>query len=144
MNRKPILIVLAILGLAGCTTLAPDYTRPPAPVPAAWPSGPAYKETASQPTGVAAADLAWRDFFVAEGLRKVIELALANNRDLRLAALTMEKTRALYQIQRAELFPPVTGLLWPHPQPERSSLGAVPGQRTGPPQCADHAGKRSF
>ena len=107
MNRKPILIVLAILGLAGCTTLAPDYTRPPAPVPAAWPSGPAYKETASQPTGVAAADLAWRDFFVAAGLRKVIELALANNRDLRLAALAMEKTRALYQIQRAEHFPAV-------------------------------------
>ena len=107
MNRKPILIVLAILGLAGCTTLAPDYTRPPAPVPAAWPSGPAYKETASQPPGVAAADLAWRDFFVAAGLRKVIELALANNRDLRLAALAMEKTRALYQIQRAELFPAV-------------------------------------
>ncbi len=107
MNRKPLLIVVALLGLAGCTTLAPDYTRPAAPVSAAWPSGPAYKESAAPATGVAAADLAWRDFFVDAGLRKVIELALVNNRDLRLAALTIEKTRALYQIQRAGLFPTV-------------------------------------
>ena len=107
MNRKPLLIVVALLGLAGCTTLAPDYTRPAAPVSAAWPSGPAYKESAAPATAVAAADLAWRDFFVAAGLRKVIELALVNNRDLRLAALTIEKTRAQYQIQRAGLFPTV-------------------------------------
>jgi multidrug efflux system outer membrane protein len=107
MIRKPFLLVAAFLGLAGCATLAPDYTRPPAPVPAAWPSGPAYKESAAQPTGGAAADLAWRDFFISPGLRKVIELALANNRDLRLAALNLEKTRALYQIQRAELSPAV-------------------------------------
>ena len=39
--------------------------------------------------------------------QKVIELALANNRDLRVAALTIEKTRALYQIQRADLFPQI-------------------------------------
>ena len=37
-------------------------------------------------------------------LEKVIELALSNNRDLRIAALNVEKARALYGVQRADLF----------------------------------------
>ncbi|MDP3126143.1 MAG: efflux transporter outer membrane subunit, partial [Thiobacillus sp.] len=40
-------------------------------------------------------------------LREVIALALANNRDLRVAALNIEKARAQYRIQRADLFPAV-------------------------------------
>ena len=42
-----------------------------------------------------------------ERLQKVIGLALANNRDLRVAALNIERARGLYRIQRAELFPDV-------------------------------------
>ena len=38
-------------------------------------------------------------------MRKVIALALANNRDLRVAALNIERAQALYRIQRAALFP---------------------------------------
>ncbi len=52
-------------------------------------------------------DLAWREFFTDPGLRAVIELALANNRDLRIAALNVEKVQALYRIQRSELYPGV-------------------------------------
>ena len=40
-------------------------------------------------------------------LQQVIDLALANNRDLRVAALNVERTQALYRIQRAELLPTV-------------------------------------
>lgn len=40
-------------------------------------------------------------------LEKVIELALSNNRDLRIAALNVENARALYGVQRADLFPTV-------------------------------------
>jgi multidrug efflux system outer membrane protein len=53
------------------------------------------------------ADIPWQDFFADQQLRKVIALALENNRDLRIAALNIEKMRALYQIQRSELFPNV-------------------------------------
>jgi len=87
--------------------MAPKYSQPTAPVPTEWPNGPAYKEVAARPDDMSAADIAWRDFFVDERLQKVIGIALANNRDLRVAALNIEKTRALYQIQHAELFPPV-------------------------------------
>jgi outer membrane protein, multidrug efflux system len=104
-----ILTITAVL-LTGCTMI-PEYTRPEAPIPAAWPSGPSYKDPPSTQGASAAADLQWRAFFADERLQKIIDTALKNNRDLRLAALNVEKARALYRIQRAELFPIVeTGL----------------------------------
>jgi multidrug efflux system outer membrane protein len=57
---------------------------------------------------VMASSVAWRDYFVDPGLDRLIELALQNNRDLKIAALTIEKTRALYQIQRSDLLPEIT------------------------------------
>jgi multidrug efflux system outer membrane protein len=99
-------IALALVLLSGCT-LIPAYERPPAPVPAAWPSGPAYKQTASMQYALSAAGLKWRQFFTDERLQEVIATALQNNRDLRVAALNVERARALYRIQRAELLPTV-------------------------------------
>ncbi|TFG42836.1 MAG: efflux transporter outer membrane subunit [Syntrophobacterales bacterium] len=103
-GKSPLLLVFAAVLFAGCTMI-PEYTRPEAPVPADWPSGLAYKETPSTQGASLAADLQWREFFPDERLQKVIEAALNNNRDLRLAALNVERARALYGIQRAELFP---------------------------------------
>jgi outer membrane protein, multidrug efflux system len=99
-------IALAAVFLSGCTMI-PKYERPPAPVPAAWPSGPAYKQAASMQNVPLAAGLKWRQFFTDERLQQVIEAALYNNRDLRVAALNVERARALYRIQRAELLPTV-------------------------------------
>jgi multidrug efflux system outer membrane protein len=98
-----VLAIAAVL-LTGCS-MAPKYTRPEAPVPAGWPSGPAYKETPATQGAPVAADLQWREFFTGEQLRAIIETALKDNRDLRVAALNVEKARALYRIQRAELLP---------------------------------------
>ena len=87
--------------LASACTLIPDYQRPAAPVPTAFPN-------AAQATAATPADaIAWRDYFADARLREVIALALANNRDLRVAALNIEKARAQYRIQRADLFPAV-------------------------------------
>jgi len=97
----------AILFLAGCATMAPNYTRPDAPVPADWPNGPAYKDSAAKSADKAVADIKWQEFFINEQLQKLIGLALENNRDLRIAALNIEKSQALYRIQRADLFPTV-------------------------------------
>ena len=52
-------------------------------------------------------DVPWQEFFTDERLRSVIDLALANNRDLRVATLNVERVAALYRIQRAELFPTI-------------------------------------
>jgi multidrug efflux system outer membrane protein len=106
MLRNAIIFVVIIFCLTGCS-LAPKYARPQAPTPSVWPSGPAYKGVVSNPNEPAPADIPWRDFYTDPNLQKVIELALANNRDLRVAAFNIEKTRALYQIQGADLFPAV-------------------------------------
>ena len=107
---KRITITLYIFGtflfFTGCSTMAPTYTRPAAPVPAAWPNGPAYKEGEAK-ADKAVADIPWKEFFVDEHLRKLIALALENNRDLRVALLNIERSRAQYQIQRSDLFPKV-------------------------------------
>ena len=105
MKTKSFLFLIIITFLPGGCALAPTYTRPEAPIPVEWPGGPAYKTAAG--TGVAAADVKWEDFIQSEPLREVIGMALTNNRDLRVAALNIERARAIYRIQRAELLPSV-------------------------------------
>lgn len=97
----------ALLYLGGCTTMAPKYSRPAAPVETAWPSGPAYPAQDAAKTQKPLAELPWQEFFVDEKLRRLISLALENNRDLRVAVLNIERAQAQYQIQRSDLFPKV-------------------------------------
>jgi multidrug efflux system outer membrane protein len=104
MKGKRFLLAGLFAFLTGCM-LIPKYNKPEAPVPAAWPSGPAYKDTRGEPVAPLAADLRWREFFADERLQTIIETALNNNRDLRVASLNVERARALYRIQRAELLP---------------------------------------
>ncbi|NWA24590.1 efflux transporter outer membrane subunit [Pseudomonas gingeri] len=93
----PVLAVVALLG--GCVNLAPQYQRPEAPVAGQW------LPTTSAPAGTVAADLQWQQFFTDQRLSQLQSLALANNRDLRLATLNIEKAQAEYRIQRAAAFP---------------------------------------
>lgn len=100
MNRLRTLTIALATVLAGACSLIPEYQRPAAPVPATFPNA----ATSASP---AADTLAWRDYFADERLRELIELTLANNRDLRVAALNIERARAQYGIQRAALFPAI-------------------------------------
>lgn len=107
MNRKLILLLAIMVFLpAGCT-MAPQYTRPDAPVPSAWPTGAAYQETKTVAAAPAVSELPWREFITDEHLQKVIETALNNNRDLRVAALNVERAQAYYGISRVTLLPTV-------------------------------------
>ena len=91
------------LALAGCMSLAPKYERPAAPVAASFP-----ELAPGAATGAAAASIAWQQFFADARLKQLIELALANNRDLRVAILNIEQARAQYQIRRADTLPSVS------------------------------------
>jgi multidrug efflux system outer membrane protein len=102
MNTRASLLLVVFL--TACS-LQPVYERPAAPVAAAHPSGPAYKDVAG--TETPAADLGWRDFLNDERLQRLVESALRNNRDLRVAALNVARFQAQYRIQRAALFPQV-------------------------------------
>jgi len=96
--RAACLAVLFPALLSGCT-LAPQFERPSPALPADWRGGPA---VAAQP-GAAAQD--WRQVVADGPMRRLIELALANNRDLRVAVLNIEKAQAQHEIRRADLFP---------------------------------------
>jgi len=88
-----------LLLCAGCN-LTPRYTRPKSPVPDSLPAAEARE-------GALPAEGHWQDFIAHPGMRSVIQLALANNRDLRVAALNVEKMQAAYRIRRADLLPNV-------------------------------------
>lgn len=82
--------------------MIPQYERPIAPVDSHYPV-----KNQSESKDVAA-DIAWQDFFIDVHLKKLIELALFNNRDLRVAVLNVEQSRAQYQITRSASFPSIS------------------------------------
>ena len=92
--------------LAGCMNLAPRYERPAAPVAAGFPLAPA-SAPAGAASAPAAADLDWQSFVGDERLKRLIALALQNNRDLRIAALNIEATRAQAVVRDADRWPTV-------------------------------------
>jgi multidrug efflux system outer membrane protein len=110
--RAPRLVPLAgsllLALLTGCT-LQPTYQRPDSPVAQQWPATPsANGKTAAAEDSQSAAQTPWQDLFADAKLRETIQLALDNNRDLRVAVLNIEQARAQYRIQRAALVPHVS------------------------------------
>ncbi|UQY33042.1 efflux transporter outer membrane subunit [Pseudomonas fulva] len=103
MNRRRMILSFMVMTLVGCSTLAPEYQRPQAPIATRWPAS---VETQASDGG-GGEEISWRTLFADPKLREVVQLALENNRDLRVAALNIEKARAQYRIQRAELLPQV-------------------------------------
>ncbi len=101
------------LGLLAACTLEPRYRTPALPVPDQWPI-PATAEAPPPATAAAgeraaaappARDIGWREFFVDARLQQLIALALANNRDLRIAVVNIQLARAQYRVQRASQLP---------------------------------------
>lgn len=100
------------LSMSACATLEPALPEAEPAIPAEWPL-PATLPAAEIPSvaaadphdASAAADIGWRDFFVDPRLEALIALSLQNNRDMRVAALNVERARAQYRIQRADRVP---------------------------------------
>jgi multidrug efflux system outer membrane protein len=103
-ERHAALIALLLLG--GCANLAPPHQRPALPVAASYPAV-VGADTPAAPSLIPAADLDWQNYFGDARMRRLIELALGNNRDLRIAALAIDQVRAQYQIRRADEWPGV-------------------------------------
>jgi len=97
---KLILSIFLCLGLVGCT-LIPKYNRPSLPVPAQFP----YINSRIPSSNAAASDIGWEDFFKDPRLQKLIELALNNNRDYRVALLNVQQIRDQYRIVQYAYLP---------------------------------------
>ena len=119
-----------VTALAACR-MEPHYKRPAAPVPATW------TDQAQPSNNTTPADrMGWRNFFPDKNMQRLIEAALVNNRDLRVAALNVQATQAQYRIQRSDLFPTVaaTGLEQIEKYPSgvtATSGGSAGGAATG-------------
>ena len=103
MRQVPLTLTLSVALILGGCNLAPKYVRPAMPVPPSLPVG------AADANAVAPADIAWRDFFTDPRLQKLIELSLANNRDLRIAVANVAQARAQFGARKADLFPTING-----------------------------------
>ena len=106
-TRLPqLMAVSAAVLLAGCSMI-PSYQRPAAPVATSYPEYGTSVPASAMPGATPASGVAWQDFFSDAKLKRLIELSLANNRDLRVAVLNIEQARAQYQIRRADQLPTV-------------------------------------
>ena len=97
----------AALLLAGCMSFIPAYERPAAPVAGTY--APELIPAGAAGAGEAAAEIEWQRYFADARLKRLIEIALTNNRDLRVAVLNIEQARAAYQIKRADELPTLGG-----------------------------------
>jgi multidrug efflux system outer membrane protein len=104
MNTLRVFTTVALTAAISACTLAPRYHQPASPVQAAYEDADA---TAATATAAPAAEIGWREFFPDAELQGLLQRALANNRDLRIATLNVEAARAQYRIQRADLVPAI-------------------------------------
>ncbi|MEE4452671.1 efflux transporter outer membrane subunit [Novosphingobium resinovorum] len=102
VNPRLLSGMLPALALGACS-LAPRYVQPELPVPASWPAGDAYlaQSEAALPA------VSYKDVFRDPRLQALVEQALANNRDLRVAAANVAAARAQVRVTRANQFPAV-------------------------------------
>ncbi len=91
---------LALLFLSTACSLIPPLDPVRSPVAAEFPGNTG---------GEVSADIAWQKFFTDPRLTKLVQTSLENNRDLRIATLNVEQSRARYAISRSELFPSISG-----------------------------------
>ena len=99
MTKKITPLALALVTLLTGCSMIPTYERPAAPVPTGFPNVTASERHSTLPS--------WRTYFAEPRLQQLIELALNNNRDLRIASLNVEQARAQFQVRRAAQYPAV-------------------------------------
>ena len=97
--KRGLLIAVPVL-LAGCS-LAPKTVLPPPPVPQSWPVGDAYLLQSEEALPI----LSYKTIFTDPRLQRLVDQALANNRDLRTAYANVAAARAQARVSRAGQFP---------------------------------------
>lgn len=99
MNKITSLLLVMLL-VFSCTMI-PEYKKPQSPVAEKFP-GCDKKEQEKT-----VAQIKWQEFFKSPDLQKIIQTALDNNRDLRVAALNIDAAKALYRVSLSSLAPSV-------------------------------------
>jgi multidrug efflux system outer membrane protein len=96
--KRHALAALAAAALAACT-VGPDYVRPAVDAPAAW--------RIEYPKAAEVANTKWWEQFGDPVLNDLIETALRENRDVRIAAARVDQFAGALQSTRSQLFPQI-------------------------------------
>ncbi|HEX7677566.1 MAG TPA: efflux transporter outer membrane subunit [Thermoanaerobaculia bacterium] len=99
--KRAIVILLIAAALAGCKTVGPNYQRPPVAIPDQ------FYGANGTPSAASLADAPWFDVFGDPTLRALIDEALRNGYDARIAAARVEEARARFGIVNADRYPTV-------------------------------------
>src|SRR4051812_6849555 len=91
-------LLLAALALAGCT-VGPNYSRPAVPAP------PDFRGAEAPSSSASLADTKWFDLFHDDVLTQLVNTALDQNHDLRIAAGRVLEARQQYRIAGARQLP---------------------------------------
>jgi outer membrane protein, multidrug efflux system len=94
---KKLIILLIALSLTGCA-IGPDYRRPEIKSPENW-------RVAEEKAAKDAANMAWWDQFNDPVMKELIQTALQENKDVKIAAARVEQYMGLYNVTRSQLFP---------------------------------------
>ncbi|MCZ6596345.1 MAG: efflux transporter outer membrane subunit [Planctomycetota bacterium] len=105
MMKKSALAFLPLGLLAGCRTLGPDYERPEPQVPDAFRGLEA--APGADPEAPTFGDLPWVEAFGDPVLQGLVETALRENHDVRIAAERVLQARSFVTIARADFYPDV-------------------------------------
>jgi multidrug efflux system outer membrane protein len=119
--------VLVAIFAAGCTSMQPKYVQPGAAIPASWPAGDPY--LVQTEAGLPA--VTYKQVFTDPRLQTLIAQAIANNRDLRVAAANIAAARERYRIQRAQQFPQLDSAAGVTLSGDRSGAGSSSGSNGG-------------
>lgn len=121
MNKLS-LAPLACASLLSACSMMPTYERPPAPIATQWPGMALDKNTTIDST-LRNVDKGWKQFYTETTLQELVTIALANNRDLRVAILNIDLARAQLGLRRADQFPTVNAAVTGSRTP--NSSGAI-------------------
>jgi len=112
MRRATLLAGLALV-VAGCA-IGPDYQRP------VLPAQEQYRSVLEPQAAASFADLGWTEVLGDPELRAVLEIAVANNLDIQLAAARVEEFRGRARVARSYLGPEIRGTGGTSPSPASS------------------------
>jgi multidrug efflux system outer membrane protein len=135
--KRAVLTLLTAAAVSACT-LMPHYQRPQSPAAEHWPadaSGTTVLQPYAGPVNISADQIGWHDFFTDPRLERLIDIALANNRNLRIALLNVAASEAQFRIQRGNLLPAISatgsGLAERLPANGSLPLGGLGGAGSG-------------
>lgn len=100
MNKINTSILLATILFGGCTLTPNLEPLDPNTIPQEFKN-----DTLSSTNDISLVQPTWENFVQDETLKKVVSLAIENNKNLKIAILNVERTKAMYKIARAENFP---------------------------------------